>query len=726
MNISSFFPIWFFCLILFLGSGEIFPPLSAQTNEADSLKRAIIQETDEKTKVDALNRLCWIMLTHSPEEALQAGEKALELAQKIKYPAGESDALNKIGIYYKQTGNYSKALDYYTRSADVSNKAGDTSGTNMCLNNMANVYKAMGEYPKALSILIQLEKSYAASYDTAGMADVILNMALLYEDLNYKEKCLELYERSLLFSHKINDDERTSRALLNLGNLLTEGNEQEKMKGIGYYMQCLQIDRRNHNRHGESKCLTNIGATYHDMGELNKAKGYYMQSLKIKQEINDRKGIAILYENLGHIYLAQKEMSQAKNCFDSCYIIAKELGDAFIMKIAYQNQASFHSQAGDFKTAYQFMDTLYNFNDSLFNAEMQSEITQMKTQFEAEKKDNEIKLLQKDNDLHQTELRRKRILVNSLIGIGALMLALAIFIYTGYRNKKRANTLLRKQQKEISQQKDQIEQQRDALSASHVIIEQRNRNITDSIRYALRIQQAMLPSPQFLQHILPASFVLYLPKDIVSGDFYRVIDIKDTVVFTAVDCTGHGVPGAFMSLVANELFNHAVIEKGITSPDEICNSLSRQIKEKFRSENEQDNVKDGMDLTICCWKKNTNQLEFAGVHNPVYLVRNNNILEFKGDKHPIGEPFNDDFPSYSKHSLDIIPGDTVYLFSDGIIDQFGGPNRKKFLSKRFRELLLEIQQYNMNEQPDLLHSAFTEWRGKVEQYDDVLVMGLRF
>jgi ligand-binding sensor domain-containing protein/serine phosphatase RsbU (regulator of sigma subunit) len=254
-----------------------------------------------------------------------------------------------------------------------------------------------------------------------------------------------------------------------------------------------------------------------------------------------------------------------------------------------------------------------------------------------------------------------------------------------------------------------------------------NKDITASIRYAKRIQDAILPPDDFVKKHLPNSFVLFKPKDIVSGDFYWMEDKKDSVIFAAVDCTGHGVPGAFMSIVGHNLLDRVVGEQKITQPAKILDELNKSISDTLRQTDLEDNtVRDGMDIALCAFDKKKGILEFAGAFNPLWLIRNKELIEIKANKFPIGNSKTGENNKFTNHEIILEKGDTVYIFSDGFSDQFGGPLGKKFKSSALKQLLISSQHLNMNQQRELLNKTIEEWRGQREQVDDILVIGTRY
>lgn len=254
-----------------------------------------------------------------------------------------------------------------------------------------------------------------------------------------------------------------------------------------------------------------------------------------------------------------------------------------------------------------------------------------------------------------------------------------------------------------------------------------NKDITASIRYAKRIQDAILPPDDFVKRTLPNTFILFKPKDIVSGDFYWMENKKDVVIFAAVDCTGHGVPGAFMSIVGHNLLDRVVGEQKITQPARILDELNKSISDTLRQTDLEDNtVRDGMDISICSLNRNTGILEFAGAYNPLWLIRNGELVEVKANKFPIGNSKAGENNKFTNHEITLEKGDTLYIFSDGYSDQFGGPQGKKFKASALKQLLLSSQHLNMESQRDLLDSTIEKWRGHHEQVDDILVIGTRY
>lgn len=308
--------------------------------------------------------------------------------------------------------------------------------------------------------------------------------------------------------------------------------------------------------------------------------------------------------------------------------------------------------------------------------------------------------------------------VFSLIVISGVILFVRYRTYRLLRDKEALEQVVQERTVEINEQKTEIERSRDEIAKYA-------KDITDSIKYAKRIQNAIFPVQQDVQRIFPECVVFFQPKDLVSGDFYFADKIGPKRIFAAVDCTGHGVPGGFMSIVANNLLQQAIRQNGITQPSEILDYASSGITNTLHQTYDESTVKDGMDVAICCWDEKKNTIEYAGAYNPLYLFRNGELTEIKGDRFPAGTFVGEESKKFTNHKIDAQSGDMLYVFSDGYADQFGGPIGKKYMMRRFRHLLMDIHKKSMEEQYDLLLAHYRNWKGNLDQVDDIIVMGVR-
>ena len=271
----------------------------------------------------------------------------------------------------------------------------------------------------------------------------------------------------------------------------------------------------------------------------------------------------------------------------------------------------------------------------------------------------------------------------------------------------------------------ELKRKKAKLTSALEDLAEKNKDMTDSINYAQLIQQAIMPPEYLVKKHLPDSFILYKPKDIVSGDFYFVEKKRNKVIFAAVDCTGHGVPGALISVVGFNFLNQAVNEKGLKRPSDILSFLDEGVNDTLRQTADESGVKDGMDLAMCTLDFKTLKLQYAGAYNSLYYINGKELTEIKADKIPIGVNVNGIVDQYTHHTVQLTKGNTIYLFTDGYADQFGGPKGRKYMAKRFKEHLVDIQHLSMNEQKENLNKTIEDWQDKLEQVDDILIIGVR-
>ena len=333
--------------------------------------------------------------------------------------------------------------------------------------------------------------------------------------------------------------------------------------------------------------------------------------------------------------------------------------------------------------------------------------TTTEAKFENNSKQKEIESLQLETRNRELEADKQKWIRNAFVVM--LLLAIGSVVVLNKQNQERSknNFLLEKKNKQISEQ---------------------NKDITDSINYAQKIQQALLPSDETIKNLFPHSFILFQPRNIVSGDFYWASFQKNASVIAAIDCTGHGVPGAFMSMIGNSLLNQIVNEQGITQPSEILFRLREEVIKALKQTGATGESRDGMDISLLRmeYKEQSSKslLEFAGANNPLILIRNGKLMEYKGDKQPIGI-YSGVAKPFTNQVIEVQQGDSIYLYTDGYADQFGGHKNKKFKYAQLKELLITIAALPMDVQKEKLKINFDAWKASNEQVDDVLVIGIK-
>jgi len=453
---------------------------------------------------------------------------------------------------------------------------------------------------------------------------------------------------------------------------------------------------------------------------------YFEKALIISEEFGDKLGTANSYNHIADACFHQKKYAKAKNAGEKALQLATDAGLLEGMRDATENLYLIALETNDFEAGLTNYQLFIEMRDSLVNAENQKGILRQSLQYQYEKEQLADKLKieqQKAESIVKDERLQKEAYWRWSLFVGLGLVALfGFFMYQRYRITSEQNRIIEAQKAEVERQKQ--------------LVDHKNKEITDSINYAERIQSAILPPLSTIASAFRESFVFFRPRDVVSGDFYWMEEVGDAIVFAVADCTGHGVPGALVSVVCHNALNRAVREFGHTAPDEILNTTRQLVIETFEKESK---VRDGMDISLITYYPKKGIIQWAGANNPLAIVsstdftkhgalqqmtnESNSLYEFKPNSEPIGNYFK--MSSFQMHEFPVQKGDVLYLYSDGIVDQFGGPKGKKFLPRRLRELLLKQSSKSMTEQHNNIQLGFEQWRGTKSQIDDVCLIGIR-
>lgn len=709
-SIRSLYLQKFFCLkerilsiLLFFFCMPAFSP--AQSGEMDSLLSLLRSAKPDTNKVQLLETITYqYYYSGDFDQAISYAEQTHVLADQLGDKKRNATALNILGNLNNIQGNITKALEFYKRSLKIREDMQDKNAISASLSNIGLAYDYIGDYPKALDHFLRSLRMSEETGDENGSASTYVSIGNVYIDLKNYPKALEYQQEALKRFLKTGKKAGISAAYGNIGNVYNvQGNYSLALE---YYEKSAAIVQEAGDKLGIGRALSNVANAHHKMGNYSKAEEYYIETLRLREEIGNKNGIVNSTVGLAEIYTKTGKYDKALFYLNYGLKIAKEINAKDLIEQNYQGLAEACEKMNRHDKALEYFKMYSDMRDTLLGEENAKYISRMGAMYDSERKDNEINLLNKDKEKQEAlrvSERKKQRVITIVVSIGLFfVLIFAFFIYRSYRQKQKDNV-------EITRQKE--------------IIEEKNKEVHDSITYAKRIQAAILPPDKLVTTQLGNSFVLFKPKDIVSGDFYWIETAGEKTLLAAVDCTGHGVPGAMVSVVGYNALNSCVKEFGLTEPAAILDKLTSLVEETFdRSDS---NVKDGMDISLICLEKKNGKksLEFAGANNPLWLVRKGKVEEIKGDKQPIGK-FDQRKP-FRNHKLELEKGDNIYLFTDGFADQFGGPKGKKFKYKQLGDLLLEIRDKDMNAQKELLHSAFENWRTGLEQVDDVCIIGLK-
>ena len=608
----------------------------------------------------------------------------------------------KLGELYLNVDN-AKALKYSQEAYEFSVETENIDIRKNAAYGLAYFYNGNGTYTKAIKYFIESDNLSRETDDTLGMILCQNGLGNLHLGDNHLEEALGHFKQANTLSELFKDTAHVAITYIGMGNATSKMGDNSR--ALIYYENAQFIYNKEKDPFVYAGILANKAESYAAIGDLNKALEHNFESLNIMIELDHGYGIAILNQNIGGVYLEQKKYAKALPYYNEAIKKNKIIGALDGLQSCYLSISEVHKKMNQKDLAYDYLELHINLKDSLFNIQNSEVIAEIQNKYDRKINDQKIVLLNKENDIKLSELERKEQEQIYLYGGLFLVVILLGFILNRYQISNK--------------QKAIIQTSNEALNMTNKKLERQHDEILASITYAKRIQKAILPTNRVVKSHLKESFIFYKPKDIVAGDFYWLEQKEDKVLFAVGDCTGHGVPGAMVSVICNNALNRSVREHNLMDPGEILDKTRQIVIEEFEKSDEV--VKDGMDIALCSIEED--ELKYAGANNPLWIIRNNEIIETKGDKQPIGK-FEKQLP-YTTHFCNIQKGDSIYIFTDGFVDQFGGQKGKKFKVKALRELLISIHNLPMEEQKLKLRNTFSAWKDAFEQVDDVCVMGVR-
>ena len=623
-----------------------------------------------------------------------AADKTLHAFLKIK-----GSALNNIGFDETTHGNLTSALKYYKLSLQIEEQIKNNPDVAFVLNNIADIYETQGNISAALKYYQESLKIHELSKNAKGIAQAYNNFGFIYSTQGDLEKALDYYQKSYKIKKELGDISGMTVSLSNIGYVYML--QKEDYKAMSYYLLALKSAKETNDKSRMALVYSNIGNILQKQGNEKGALENFTLGLQLSEEVGDIDGISHYMYNLGKLYLKKGDVDSAIYFGIESMKHADNVGSPTLIRSASELLKNAYSVKGNTTKALHYFELYFKMNDSIINEETKKATFKQQLSYEYDKKETLAKAEQEKKDVESAAAINRQRIVTWSIGIGLFMVIIfSIFLYKRF-------TLTEKQKHIIEKQK--------------MVVDEKNKEILDSITYAKRLQEAILPPIKMVQEQFPNSFILFKPKDIVAGDFYWLEQIKDLTFFAAADCTGHGVPGAMVSVVCSNALNRAVKEFGISEPGKILDKVRELVVETFQKS--ESDVKDGMDISLCSFNKKTNELKWAGANNPLWLIRNSELTEYKANKQAIGKVDNP-IPFFT-HSINLQKNDAIYLFTDGFSDQFGGPKGKKYKYAPFKDNLISIQSIPMSEQSTKLNITIENWRGSLEQVDDILIIGIK-
>lgn len=656
----------------------------------------------DTSKANICLRLSDYFLRKDFVRSAEYAREAVGYAQQGSYKKGEASAYNLLGEIHYRKGEFDEADEMFNKALRLYEAINDKAGGAESKNHLGTVCYKRGDNESAIKKFTEALQVFEERKDAPGLTATYINIGLVYDNLKSFKKAIEFYNKAIEYAKEYGDENAIASCYNNLGGVYTDMGQRDMA------LECLErsfkLKEKLNNKAGVAGTLNNIGAIYFEMKNYEKALEYFQKAYLIKTEIGDKNGMVSSCNNIGAIYFEKGDYVQAEKYLTQAYNLAVRIDSKNYAIDCLDGLVALHKRTGDYKKALDFKEQFCAYKDTVFDIESAKNVSEVQAKFETEKRE-------KENEILNLRLKNESFVKYISLGAAALLFLLAFFIFRGLRQKQKANVALEEKNRIIEQQKG--------------IVEEQNKDITDSIKYAERIQKAIFPPEKMWQSILPDSFVYFKPKDILSGDFYWAEQKDDLVLVAAADCTGHGVPGALISIVNINLLNKAVLEKDLTNPADILNAVNKWLTDSLHQTFQESTVRDGMDISLCVINLKTRVMSFAGANNPLYIINTNGLKQLSGNKFPVGAFVEEHLQQFTFQQVQLQEGDCLYLFTDGYADQFGGPKGKKFKYKQLQSVLLNNYGLPMTEQRNVLEKKLNEWKGALEQIDDILVLGLR-
>jgi serine phosphatase RsbU (regulator of sigma subunit)/Tfp pilus assembly protein PilF len=621
------------------------------------LKQLAAARTD-KEKLTAYVELSWIYRETSADLAERYSDSTIHLARKLNKDKQYWLGLNSKAEALRLSGNLEKALKYHQTALTFAETKNLTKEKAHSLNNIGLVLKRQKNFNDGKDYISKAREVYKAIHDTDGIITTSTN----------------------------------------LGNCILR--VEDYPEAIAYYNEVISLSEPRKDLSSLGNAYTNIAHCYYYMKLPAKAKEFYYKGMQYREKAGIPSDLADSYGNYGYMLYEEGDFKAADRYYQEALSLTKPTGSKDNLINLYNYLADLSVAKKDFKNAYYYADSARTYKDSVINATSIASLNEMSKKFDSEKKQLKIEKLSTENTFKEKQNKTQKVFL-MVVGIALFIsVVLGVFVLKQYKDKHKANQII------VSQKET---------------LEEKQKEIIDSISYAKHLQEAILPTEKSVKSYFPESFILYQPKDIVAGDFYWLENKNDLTFIAAADCTGHGVPGAMVSVVCSNALHRVVKELNVLDPGNILDKTRELVLETFTRNNK--NINDGMDVSLACVNCKTGELLWSGANNPLWYIQNNSMVEITANKQPVGKTEN--MKTFTTHRIQLQKGDTFYLFTDGYADQFGGPKGKKFKYKSFKELLLQNANQDLESQKTHLEQTFNNWKGNLEQVDDVCIIGVR-
>ena len=689
-----------FKIIFFLLIGTSL--ISQNTKYIDSVK-ALTNSKIDTVRYWAYSELAWVLKETDKNSALDYSNKLYKEALKNNNQKWIAQGLNDVGIIYLKTGDLKNALINIENSLTIRKKIGNKKDIASSMSKIAHIKTENGQYGEALEIQLQVLRIYEELKIMPYIAQTCNNIGQLYNNINNLNFSNKYLKRAYEISKSMNDIYTMPVTLsIMAGNY---GDLGKIDSAITCYNEAKKLFKEIEEFASIATVCNNIGLLYRKMGYTQKGEENYREAVEISRKIGDSAGLVLYENNLANILIDRGQFADAETMLLNSLKVSEKLGSGENILKIYQSLTGLYIQSKDSKKADFYFDKYRQIKDSVFSKENALRFSEAQTKFDVEKKDLELAKNKADIEIE----KNKRNITYGALAFFIILLIIAIWAFI----QKRKNSQI------LTQKNGQLENANHKISYQKEQLIEKQKEIVDSINYAKKIQTALLASEEMLLENSVNHFILFKPKDIVSGDFTWATKKNDLFYIACCDSTGHGVPGAFMSLLNMGFLSEAIKERNIFKPGEIFNYVRDRLIETIGKDEQQD----GFDGIILCIDKKNNLITYAAANNSPLIIRNNELIQLNCNKMPVGKGIKTD--SFDTFNLNFQKNDSLYLFTDGYPDQFGGPKGKKFKYKQLEELLMLNEPLSLDLQKEKLMSTFIEWQGNLEQVDDVCIIGIK-
>jgi len=650
-----------FFIVSFIAKGQ-------DTRGIEKLRQEIALCKEDTTKVKKLISLTLKLSRNDFKNAMASAYDAFSLARKLKYTRGEIRVYNSIADSYWYHADYEKAQEYYFKAYRLSDSVHDERAIAHCLYNIGWIICIQQHNFSESKYLYKSWEIYERLKDTTGMLRIYGGLSSYYVD-----------------------------------RFAAENSKQYFDSAIHYFNKGIDIAKKANLPGDLSTIYGNMGELFYNQNDIKSANFYNNSAYEIKRKLGDSSNMMLCFSNMALCDLKAHKIKEAIPKFNAVlsFTIRHDIKDVQLK--ALQGISIAYYELGDYKLAYDYHDKFVDLKDELDKEAYSTNISNLQSSYSLEKSEANVKELKQANEIQELKNKKNTYFIFGLLVVALIVIIVAVLLFRQNKQKQLTNIQLKEQ--------------------NHIIAEKKQ-EIDNSIQYAKGIQLAILPNVQELSVQFPESFVYYKPKDVVSGDFYWFSKVEKDFYCIAADCTGHGVPGALMSIIGIDKIVQAVFEKKISHPGEILSFLNTQIKQVLKQHSDKSKQMDGMDLALLKFNETSTEVEYSGANRSLILIRDKSIIEYKADKLAIAG-FTPNEQQFTSTKIALQKEDALFIFTDGYADQFGGDTGKKFMSKNLKDLLISISHLPCKEQEEKIATAFVDWKKSYEQVDDVLIIGIK-